>query len=197
MKLTKPTSILYTFHLVLCTLYSVLCTYVYAQTITQDTLQARKYIKQADSLAKKAQYNTAIDAYQQASDYTPENKRVAYVACLSGIPVDHEIAALCEEKARALENCGITVDRIELDLSDGRDAFMALRGLFILQQIMLVGGSFCLIRLPTGIFKGKGIAHDRCIVDPGIGELFFDEFPPGHESRGQQIDPPAVDPHRP
>ncbi len=54
--------------------------------------------------------------------------RIAYVRDLAGIGVDHEIEASCRRAALALRSAGAAVDEIEFDLSDGREAFLGLRG---------------------------------------------------------------------
>jgi len=47
---------------------------------------------------------------------------------VAGIGIDSEIATVCEQAVGALRGAGIEVDEIDLDLSYGRDAFLALRG---------------------------------------------------------------------
>src|ERR1043166_8504168 len=56
--------------------------------------------------------------------------RVAYCPDIAGIGVDPGIAAVCRRAAHRLAECGTSVDEITLDLSAGRDAFLALRGLW-------------------------------------------------------------------
>ena len=59
-----------------------------------------------------------------------KNLRVAYCPDIAGIGVDPRIEAVCREAADRLAGWGASVDEIALDLSDGRDAFLALRGLW-------------------------------------------------------------------
>lgn len=54
--------------------------------------------------------------------------RVAYCSDVAGIGVDPRVEAVCRNSAKLLARDGIDVDVIELDLSAGRDAFLALRG---------------------------------------------------------------------
>jgi amidase len=54
--------------------------------------------------------------------------RVAYCPDIAGIGIDAEIESVCRTAAAGLSAGGIAVDLIELDLSAGRDAFLALRG---------------------------------------------------------------------
>jgi len=54
--------------------------------------------------------------------------RLAYAPDLANIGVDEEIERICRTAAGDLRAAGATVDEIEINLSDGRDAFLALRG---------------------------------------------------------------------
>jgi len=56
--------------------------------------------------------------------------RVAYCSDIAGIGIDSGIEAVCRHGVEALAKGGIAVDPIVLDLSAGRDAFLALRGLW-------------------------------------------------------------------
>jgi amidase len=56
--------------------------------------------------------------------------RVAYCADIAGIGVEPGIEALCRSAAEDLAECGAVVEPVTLDLSQGRDAFLALRGLW-------------------------------------------------------------------
>ena len=54
--------------------------------------------------------------------------RVAYCPDITGIGIDAGVESVCRKAALGLEAAGIAVEPIELDLSAGRDAFLALRG---------------------------------------------------------------------
>ena len=56
--------------------------------------------------------------------------RVAYCADIAGIGVDAGIEAVCRAAAEDLRARGAVVDAVALDLAEGRDAFLALRGLW-------------------------------------------------------------------
>lgn len=56
--------------------------------------------------------------------------RVAYAADLVGIGVDSTVEQACRRAVLDLEQTGMQVEQIELDLSFGWDAFLALRGLW-------------------------------------------------------------------
>jgi amidase len=54
--------------------------------------------------------------------------RVAYCADIAGIGVDPQVESVCRGTAKLLARAGIELDIINLDLSAGREAFLALRG---------------------------------------------------------------------
>jgi len=56
--------------------------------------------------------------------------RVAYCPDIAGIGIDPGIESVCRRAAHRLAECGVGVDEIALDLSAGREAFLALRGLW-------------------------------------------------------------------
>ena len=56
--------------------------------------------------------------------------RVAYCADIAGIGIEAGIESVCRRAAHRLAECGVGVDEIALDLSAGREAFLALRGLW-------------------------------------------------------------------
>jgi amidase len=61
--------------------------------------------------------------------------RVAYCADVAGIGVDPAIERVCREAALALRDAGAEVEEIDLDLSAGRPAFVAVRGLWFVTQM--------------------------------------------------------------
>ena len=56
--------------------------------------------------------------------------RLAYCADLTGIGIDPDIESACRAAVLQLERSGASVELIRLDLSAGREAFLALRGLW-------------------------------------------------------------------
>jgi amidase len=54
--------------------------------------------------------------------------RVAYCADIAGIGIDQGVAKACRDCVETLASSGIAVEEIDLDLSPGREAFLALRG---------------------------------------------------------------------
>ena len=60
----------------------------------------------------------------------PPHARLAYCADLTGIGIDPEIETACRTAVLQLERSGARVELIRLDLSAGREAFLALRGLW-------------------------------------------------------------------
>jgi amidase len=61
--------------------------------------------------------------------------RLAYCPDLIGIGVDDEVERVCRSAAFELRQLGLTVEETALDLSAGRDAFLALRGLWFVAQM--------------------------------------------------------------
>jgi amidase len=61
--------------------------------------------------------------------------RVAYCPDIAGIGVDPGIERVCRDAAFSLKDAGAEVEGIDLDLSRGRPAFLALRGLWFVAQM--------------------------------------------------------------
>lgn len=60
------------------------------------------------------------------------NLRLAYCPDVAGIGVDPGVEGVCRDAAQALARGGVTLQVVELDLAEGRAAFLALRGLWFL-----------------------------------------------------------------
>jgi amidase len=63
-----------------------------------------------------------------------EGMRLAYCPDLAGIGVDPGVDAACRAAVEALSDAGARVEEIELDLSYARDAFLTLRGHWMVSQ---------------------------------------------------------------
>jgi amidase len=61
--------------------------------------------------------------------------RLAYCPDLIGIGVDPGVERVCRGATFGLGQRGINVEEVDLDLSAGRDAFLALRGLWFVNQM--------------------------------------------------------------
>jgi amidase len=61
--------------------------------------------------------------------------RLAYCPDLIGIGVDGDVERVCRAAAFGLRQLGTRVEEVALDLSAGRDAFLALRGLWFVAQM--------------------------------------------------------------
>jgi amidase len=61
--------------------------------------------------------------------------RLAYCPDLIGIGVDPGVERVCRTAAFGLGQLGIMVEEVALDLREGRDAFLALRGLWFVAQM--------------------------------------------------------------
>ena len=64
----------------------------------------------------------------------PSGVKIAYCPDVAGIGIDKEIQAVCREAAMELCQSGAGVDEIELDLSYGWGAFLALRALWMVAR---------------------------------------------------------------
>ena len=54
--------------------------------------------------------------------------RFAYVADIAGLGIDVELEKICREAAYSLSEYGAEIQEVEFDLSDARDAYLTLRG---------------------------------------------------------------------
>ncbi len=63
--------------------------------------------------------------------------RIAYSPDLIGIGIDPGIERTCRAAAFELRQLGATVEEVAVDLSDGRDAFLVLRGLWFANQMYI------------------------------------------------------------
>jgi amidase len=61
--------------------------------------------------------------------------RVAYCSDVAGIGIDSGIERVCRDAALGLRQNGLHVEELELDLSEGRPAFLALRGLWFVAHM--------------------------------------------------------------
>ena len=61
--------------------------------------------------------------------------RIAYCRDTVGIGVDPDVEQVCRKATFELRQSGVTVEEVTLDLSDGRDAFLVLRGLWFVNQM--------------------------------------------------------------
>jgi len=61
--------------------------------------------------------------------------RIAYVSDPARIGIESDIERICREAAFALNDAGLVVEEIDLDLSSARAAFLALRGLWFMTHM--------------------------------------------------------------
>ena len=83
-------------------------------------------------LAQPAAGRDFIAAVEQG---TRRGMRVAYCSDVAGIGIDEQIEAVCRDSVFGLKDEGIHVEEVQLDLSVGRPAFLALRGLWFVTQM--------------------------------------------------------------
>jgi amidase len=65
------------------------------------------------------------------ADGVPKGLRLAYCPDIAGIGIDSDVERVCQLAASSLTDTGAQVDVTELDLAYGREAFVALRGLWL------------------------------------------------------------------
>ncbi|MEM9158251.1 MAG: amidase [Verrucomicrobiota bacterium] len=80
-----------------------------------------------------------ISAYKPQQSFaqtlqSEEPLSFAWCPRLSDLGIDQEIASITADAAKALESSGHRVEEVPLDLSDGREAFLALRGQFMMNH---------------------------------------------------------------
>jgi len=73
-----------------------------------------------------------VDFVEQSGAIGPGGLRIAWCPDIARIGVDPKIEAVCREAVDALAAQGAVVEEIEFDLSPARDAFLALRGHWML-----------------------------------------------------------------
>ncbi len=67
--------------------------------------------------------------------FDPAGRTIAYCADIAGIGIEPEVEAVCRAAMERLRTVGASVREIDLDLSDGVDAFLALRGHWFVAQL--------------------------------------------------------------
>ena len=61
--------------------------------------------------------------------------RIAYCRDIAGIGIDSDVERVCRAAAFSLKDAGAVVQELDLDLSQGRPAFLSLRGLWFVSQM--------------------------------------------------------------
>jgi amidase len=77
-------------------------------------------------------WKSCLAAVRKAKSAT--GLRIAYVSDIAGIGVDAEVDQICRSSALALADDGAEVHEIAFDVSEGRDAYLALRGEWMVGQ---------------------------------------------------------------
>jgi amidase len=75
-----------------------------------------------------------IDFVEQSNFIEPTGLRIAWCPDIARIGVDPGIEAVCREAIDALAGAGAVIEEIDFDLSPARDAFLALRGHWMVTQ---------------------------------------------------------------
>ncbi len=71
---------------------------------------------------------TEPELFNAVSGFSSAGMRIAYASDTCGVGIEPGIEAVCRAAALSLRDAGADVEEISFDISDGRDAFVALRG---------------------------------------------------------------------
>lgn len=82
----------------------------------------------ASEASPLAQPTAGRNFAKAATQPLKKGARVAYCVDVAGMGIDPAIERVCRDAAFALRKAGARVEEVELDLSDARSAFIALRG---------------------------------------------------------------------
>ncbi|HSA81926.1 MAG TPA: amidase family protein, partial [Geminicoccaceae bacterium] len=77
---------------------------------------------------------SAPPVLESARSFDLRGRRLAYCPDVARIGVDPEIVRVCEEALSELAAAGAVIEPVDLDLSPGRQAFLAMRGHWMLGQ---------------------------------------------------------------
>ncbi len=66
----------------------------------------------------------------------PNTLKVAYASDIAGVGYDPEVEGICRAAAERLAETGARVDRSDFSLADGREAYLALRGEWMVGQYL-------------------------------------------------------------
>ena len=80
--------------------------------------------------------NSSCRGYVRCGDEPPTNLRIAYVADVAGIGGDKEVARICNQAADKLARIGHTIEKVDFDLSEGRQAFAVLRAQWMVTKYL-------------------------------------------------------------
>lgn len=101
----------------------------------EDVALGLQAVAGASDRAPLAQPMEGRDFAAAVRDADARGLRIAYCRDIAGIGIDADVERVCREAAFALRDAGATVEEIDLDLSYGRRAFLALRGLWFVSQL--------------------------------------------------------------
>ena len=100
----------------------------------EDLALALEAVNGPDAYTPVVQPSPPLSLVQQVRQARPEGLRLAFVRYVANIGIDSDVEATVRASLDRLAAAGVRVEEISLDLSDGWDAFMALRGLWMVVQ---------------------------------------------------------------
>jgi len=75
-------------------------------------------------------------AAAMAAAKPPNSLKIAYASDIAGVGFDPEVESVCRAAAERLAETGARVDQSDFSLADGRDAYLALRGEWMVGQYL-------------------------------------------------------------
>jgi len=100
----------------------------------EDLAVALQAVAGPSPLAPVGQFVDLRDFAEMVSSRPVDGMRLAYCPDIAGIGVDSGVDSVCRAAVQALADAGARVEEIDLDLSYARDAFLALRGHWMVSQ---------------------------------------------------------------
>jgi amidase len=95
-------------------------------------LQAMVGLSDVSPISVIPPWNDLAHAVQSVQDAA--GLKIAYAPDIAGVGIDAEVGAVCRSAAQRLTDAGAHVEEIEFDLSVGRDAYLTLRGEWMVGQ---------------------------------------------------------------
>ena len=100
----------------------------------EDLAVALQAVAGPSPLAPIGQFVDLRDFAEAVATRPVDGMRLAYCADIAGIGVDPGVDTVCRAALQSLADAGARVEEIELDLSYAREAFLALRGHWMVAQ---------------------------------------------------------------
>jgi amidase len=100
----------------------------------EDLAVALQAVAGPSPLAPVGQYVDSRDFVETVATLPATGMRMAYCPDIAGIGIDAGVAAVCRAAADAFADAGASVEEVDFDLAYARDAFLDLRGHWMVAQ---------------------------------------------------------------